>query len=115
MNAWRPAQNSRAFMGCGVPWLFASYLPEPRPLRVRNQATEGRFSGFSPRAASSTARVTGAHCMPSGVPVTRQSYALNQVSGVPGTTETWFGAYDWRVTGTPEGMQWATVARAVLE
>jgi len=36
-------------------------------------------------------------------------------SVVPGTPETWFGAYDWRVTGTPEGMEWAPVTRAVLE
>ncbi len=36
-------------------------------------------------------------------------------SVVPGTPETWFGAYDWRVTGTPEGMAWGPVTRAVLE
>ena len=36
-------------------------------------------------------------------------------SVVPGTPETWFGAYDWRVTGTPDGMEWAPVTRAVLE
>lgn len=34
---------------------------------------------------------------------------------VPGTPETWFGAYDWRVTGTMEGSEWASVTRAVLE
>jgi transketolase len=34
---------------------------------------------------------------------------------VPGTPETWFGAYDWRVTGTPDGMEWGPVTRAVLE
>ncbi len=34
---------------------------------------------------------------------------------VPGTPETWFGAYDWRVTGTMEGSEWAPVTRAVLE
>lgn len=36
-------------------------------------------------------------------------------SVVPGTPETWFGAYDWRVTGTPDGMEWEPVTRAVLE
>ena len=36
-------------------------------------------------------------------------------SVVPGTPETWFAAYDWRVTGTPDGMEWAPVTRAVLE
>ena len=36
-------------------------------------------------------------------------------SVVPGTPETWFGAYDWRVTGAPDGMSWAPVTRAVLE
>ncbi|MEO8511278.1 MAG: transketolase, partial [Chloroflexota bacterium] len=36
-------------------------------------------------------------------------------SVVPGTPETWFGAYDWRVTGTMQGSEWATVTRAVLE
>jgi len=34
---------------------------------------------------------------------------------VPGTPESWFGAYDWRVTGTMEGSEWAPVTRAVLE
>jgi len=34
---------------------------------------------------------------------------------VPGTPESWFGAYDWRVTGTLEGSEWAPVTRAVLE
>ena len=36
-------------------------------------------------------------------------------SVVPGTPESWFGAYDWRVTGTPDGMNWAPVTRTVLE
>jgi transketolase len=36
-------------------------------------------------------------------------------SVVPGTPETWFGAYGWRVTGTMEGSEWAPVTRAVLE
>jgi transketolase len=36
-------------------------------------------------------------------------------SVVPGTPETWFGAYDWRVTGTMDGSEWAPVTRAVLE
>jgi transketolase len=34
---------------------------------------------------------------------------------VPGTPETWFGAYDWRVTGTLQGSEWEPVTRAVLE
>jgi transketolase len=34
---------------------------------------------------------------------------------IPGTPASWFGAYDWRVTGTPEGMAWGPVTRAVLE
>jgi transketolase len=34
---------------------------------------------------------------------------------VPGTPESWFGAYDWRVTGTMDGSEWAPVTRAVLE
>jgi len=36
-------------------------------------------------------------------------------SVVPGTPATWFGAYDWRVTGTMDGSEWAPVTRAVLE
>jgi transketolase len=36
-------------------------------------------------------------------------------SVVPGTPESWFTAYDWRVTGTMEGSEWAPVTRAVLE
>ncbi len=36
-------------------------------------------------------------------------------SVVPGTPESWFGAYDWRVTGTMDGSEWAPVSRAVLE
>jgi transketolase len=34
---------------------------------------------------------------------------------VPGTPESWFGAYDWRVTGTLSGSEWEPVTRAVLE
>src|SRR3990172_3608523 len=34
---------------------------------------------------------------------------------VPGTPESWFGAYDGRVTGALEGSEWAPVTRAVLE
>ncbi len=34
---------------------------------------------------------------------------------VPGTPESWFAAYDWRVTGTPSGSEWEPVTRAVLE
>ncbi|HEU4673536.1 MAG TPA: hypothetical protein VFS32_11605 [Candidatus Limnocylindrales bacterium] len=40
-------------------------------------------------------------------------FALSSV--VPGTPERWFGAYDWRVTGTLEGMEWGPATRAVLE
>ena len=36
-------------------------------------------------------------------------------SVVPGTPESWFGAYDWRVTGTLDGSEWAPVTRAVLD
>jgi transketolase len=36
-------------------------------------------------------------------------------SVVPGTPESWFGAYHWRVNGTLEGSEWAPVTRAVLE
>jgi transketolase len=36
-------------------------------------------------------------------------------SVVPGTPETWFGAYCWRVAGTMEGSAWAPVTRTVLE
>lgn len=36
-------------------------------------------------------------------------------SVVPGTPATWFGAYDWRVTGTMDGSEWEPVTRAVLE
>jgi transketolase len=36
-------------------------------------------------------------------------------SVVPGTPESWFGAYSWRVTGTMEGSEWGPVTRAVLE
>ncbi len=36
-------------------------------------------------------------------------------SVVPGTPETWFGAYGWRVSGTMEGSEWSPVTRAVLE
>jgi transketolase len=34
---------------------------------------------------------------------------------VPGTPETWFGSYGWRVAGTEDGMSWGPVTRAVLE
>jgi len=36
-------------------------------------------------------------------------------SVVPGTPESWFGAYSWRVTGTKDGSEWGPVTRAVLE
>jgi len=36
-------------------------------------------------------------------------------SVVPGTPESWFSAYSWRVTGTMEGSEWGPVTRAVLE
>ena len=36
-------------------------------------------------------------------------------SVVPGTPESWFGAYDWRVNGTMEGSEWGPVTRAVLD
>ncbi len=36
-------------------------------------------------------------------------------SVVPGTPESWFNAYSWRVTGTTEGSEWGPVTRAVLE
>ena len=36
-------------------------------------------------------------------------------SVVPGTPESWFKAYSWRVTGTMEGSEWGPVTRAVLE
>jgi len=36
-------------------------------------------------------------------------------SVVYGTPETWFTSYGWRVTGTEQGSEWATVTRAVLE
>ena len=36
-------------------------------------------------------------------------------SVVPGTPETWFGPYGWRVTGTLEGSEWSPVTRTVLE
>ena len=39
--------------------------------------------------------------------------AIHEV--VPGTPETWFGAYDWRITGTMDGSEWRPVTRAVLE
>src|SRR5829696_8549176 len=32
-------------------------------------------------------------------------------SVVPGTPESWFGTYSWRVTGTPEGSEWGPVTR----
>ena len=36
-------------------------------------------------------------------------------SVVPGTPETWFGPYGWRVNGTLDGSEWSPVTRAVLE
>ncbi len=36
-------------------------------------------------------------------------------SVVYGTPQTWFESYGWRVTGTEQGSEWATVTRAVLE
>src|SRR5436190_12610838 len=39
--------------------------------------------------------------------------AISEV--VPGTPESWFNAYDWRVTGTDHGSEWEPVTRAVLE
>jgi transketolase len=36
-------------------------------------------------------------------------------SVVPGTPESWFNAYSWRVTGTMDGSEWGPVTRAVLE
>jgi transketolase len=36
-------------------------------------------------------------------------------SVVPGTPQSWFEAYSWRVTGTMEGSEWGPVTRAVLE
>ncbi len=39
--------------------------------------------------------------------------AISEV--VPGTPESWFKAYDWRVTGTMQGSEWPTVTQAVLE
>ena len=36
-------------------------------------------------------------------------------SVVPGTPESWFNAYHWRVTGTMDGSEWGPVTRAVLE
>src|SRR5439155_25282980 len=39
--------------------------------------------------------------------------AISEV--VPGTPETWFNAYHWRVTGTEQGSEWEPVTRAVLE
>jgi len=41
--------------------------------------------------------------------------AFRASSVVPGTPETWFGAYGWRVAGTELGMEWGPVTRAVLE
>src|SRR5580692_908864 len=87
MKAERNSQKGALFMAWGEPWLLLSYFRYPRPFRVRNHATEGTWRGFSPRAASRTARVTGDHSDPSMVPVTRHPYAPNQVSGVPGTTD----------------------------
>jgi transketolase len=40
-------------------------------------------------------------------------FALSSV--VHGTPESWFKGYGWRVTGTEQGSEWATVTRAALE
>src|SRR6185436_5928015 len=87
MNVFRTAQNSGAFGGHGVPCDLLSYLPYPRPLRVFIQTIVGTFAGLSPRAPSSTARVTGPHSEPCSVPTTRQPYGANQSTGVPCTTD----------------------------
>lgn len=34
---------------------------------------------------------------------------------VPGTPATWFGGFDWRVVGTEQGSEWASVTRTFLE
>ncbi len=36
-------------------------------------------------------------------------------SVVPGTPEDWFAPYGWRVAGTPDGMDWGPVTRALLQ
>jgi transketolase len=36
-------------------------------------------------------------------------------SVVPGTPESWFGAYGWRVSGTLEGSEWGPVTQAILD
>ena len=36
-------------------------------------------------------------------------------SVVPGTPQSWFEAYQWRVTGTMDGSEWEPVTRVVLE
>ena len=36
-------------------------------------------------------------------------------SVVPGTPETWFAPYEWKVAGAEEGSEWGPVTRAVLE
>jgi transketolase len=36
-------------------------------------------------------------------------------SVVPGTPQSWFEAYQWRVTGTTDGSEWGPVTAAVLE
>ncbi|HWI07673.1 MAG TPA: hypothetical protein VNT54_09175, partial [Solirubrobacteraceae bacterium] len=36
-------------------------------------------------------------------------------SVVYGTPEDWFNSYGWRITGTPDGSEWAAVTRATLE
>ncbi len=88
MNSLRTAQNSGAWRGQGVPCDRRRPPCRSRgPCRVLNHAIEGTFAGLSPRAASSTVRVTGAQLMPSSVPVTRQPYGANQSSGPPGTTD----------------------------
>ena len=72
MNALRRVQNGSLLILCAAPCDLLSYLRYPRPLRVLNQAMDGTRSGLSPRAASSTARVVGAHSEPCSVPVMRQ-------------------------------------------
>jgi transketolase len=36
-------------------------------------------------------------------------------SVIHGTPQDWFAPYGWRVTGTPNGMEWGPITRAVLE
>ena len=63
-------------------------IDDPAGQKLWDDLDDPRVSfGFSPRAASSTARVTGPHSDPCSVPQTRHSLLPNQVAGVPGTTE----------------------------